>query len=98
MSAAALIETDSPSLSCPKRLWKTWRHTKAVTFLAGDEVIGEGERGNALYIVTQVGQRRPREVGTPSCDPRRDFFGEAAMLGDDVRTATVRHSPRPCCD
>ena len=58
------------------------------------EVIGEGERGNALYIVTQgtVSVVRESEGNNQHLADLTvgDFFGEAAMLGDDVRTATVR--------
>jgi CPA1 family monovalent cation:H+ antiporter len=67
---------------------------QTVTFLAGDDVIGEGERGNALYIVMQ-GEvsviRLQGETKTHLADLGVGaFFGEAALLGDDVRTATVK--------
>ena len=95
MSAAALIET-IPLFSelSEEALEDLAAHAQAVTFLAGDEVIGEGERGNALYIVTQgtVSVVREREGNNQHLADLTvgDFFGEAAMLGDDVRTATVR--------
>lgn len=67
---------------------------KAVTFLPGDDVIGEGERGNALYIVTQgevtVTRNQDGESEHLADLGAGDFFGEAALLGDDVRTATVQ--------
>lgn len=63
---------------------------KSVTFLAGDIVIGEGERGDALYIITHgvvsvyKGDKKVAELSDG------DFFGEMALLGDQVRTATVK--------
>jgi len=63
---------------------------KAVTFLADDVVIGEGERGDALYIITHgvvsviKGENKIAELTDG------DFFGEMALLGDQVRTATVK--------
>lgn len=63
---------------------------KAVTFLAGDIVIGEGERGDALYIITHGVTsvfKGDKEVAVLSDG---NFFGEMALLGDQVRTATVK--------
>ena len=63
---------------------------KSVTFLAGDIVIGEGERGDALYIITHgiasvyKGDKKVAELSDG------DFFGEMALLGNQVRTATVK--------
>jgi len=66
------------------------RCAKSVTFLAGDIVIGEGERGDALYIITHgvaSVYKGDKEVAILSDG---DFFGEMALLGDQVRTATVK--------
>ncbi|MEE9575289.1 MAG: cyclic nucleotide-binding domain-containing protein, partial [Gammaproteobacteria bacterium] len=63
---------------------------KSVTFLAGDIVIGESERGDALYIITHgvaSVYKGDKEVAILSDG---DFFGEMALLGDQVRTATVK--------
>jgi CPA1 family monovalent cation:H+ antiporter len=63
---------------------------KSVTFLAGDVVIGEGERGDALYIITHgvvSVYKGDKEIAELSDG---DFFGEMALLGDQVRTATVK--------
>jgi len=66
-----------------------------VTFLPGDIVIGQDDRGNALYIIMQgnVSVHR-RDTGHDDQLLAElsvgDFFGEAALLGDDVRTATVK--------
>jgi hypothetical protein len=59
------------------------------SYAAGDQVVREGERGRHLYVVTagratvQV-HGRPRPALGPG-----DCFGEIALLGDGVRTATV---------
>ena len=59
----------------------------------GDIVIGQNEKGNALYIIMygivdvfQDDNGAKTRVGTLS---RGEFFGEVALLGDEVRTATV---------
>jgi len=66
---------------------------QTVTFLMGDIVIGQNEKGNALYIIMygivdvfQDDNGAKTRVGTLS---RGEFFGEVALLGDEVRTATV---------
>ena len=68
---------------------------RSVTFLPGDTVIGQHERGDALYVITRgrVSVQR-KEIGGSEiklaelCDG--EFFGETALLGDQVRTATVK--------
>lgn len=66
------------------------QHAKPVTFLADDIVIGEGERGDALYIITHgiVSVIKGKNIVAELSDG--DFFGEMALLGDQVRTATVK--------
>jgi len=63
---------------------------KAVTFLPDDLVIEEGERGDALYIITHgaVQVFRDNQYVTELRDG--NFFGEMALLGDHVRTATIK--------
>lgn len=64
-----------------------------VTFLQGDTVIGEGDKGDALYIIRQgeaearhEKQQRSEVLGKLTAS---DFFGEMALLGESVRTASV---------
>jgi CPA1 family monovalent cation:H+ antiporter len=69
--------------------------SKPVRFLTGDTIIGEDEHGDALYIVARgrVTVTRHTARGEECVVSERgvgDFFGETALLGDQVRTATVR--------
>ncbi|MFQ5659389.1 MAG: cation:proton antiporter [Gammaproteobacteria bacterium] len=66
------------------------KRAKAVTFLANDIIIGEGERGDALYIIThgRVSVIKEDKVVAELRDG--EFFGEMALLGDQIRSATVK--------
>lgn len=66
---------------------------QTVTFLSGDTIIGEGERGDALYIIksgivdiTKADGDKQTPVNTLE---QGAFFGEMALLGDQIRSATV---------
>ena len=69
-------------------------HVQQVTFLSGDIIIGEGEKGDALYIIShgeaEVSKKQisgqPKILGKLK---QGDFFGEQALLADHVRSATV---------
>lgn len=68
---------------------------KPVHYLTDDTIIGEGEHGDALYIVARgrVSVSRQNSDGEEKVLGELDagdFFGETALLGEHVRTATVR--------
>ena len=69
-------------------------HVSEVTFLTGDIIIGEGEKGDALYIVAQgrakvIRNNKQDESEIIGYLNINDFFGEMALLGNHTRTATV---------
>ncbi|MBK9161895.1 MAG: cation:proton antiporter [Nitrosomonadales bacterium] len=68
-------------------------NAQSVTFMAKDIVIGEGEKGDALYLISHghVAVYREEQPETILAELKDgDFFGEMALLGDQVRTASVR--------
>lgn len=75
-------------------LAKLAEHAQTVTFLPGDIVIGEGERGNALYILVhgavEVVRGDDDDAQRLALLGEGDFFGERALLSDEIRSATVR--------
>jgi Na+:H+ antiporter len=69
------------------------KHAKAMTFLAGDLVIGEGEKGDSLYIITNglVTIYKDDHEDDPIAELRDgDFFGEMALLETQIRTANAK--------
>ncbi len=74
---------------------KLAQHVKQVVYLENDVVISEAENGDAMYILihgrVQVSRLNSegvqRNVAVLNVG---DFFGETAMLGNHVRTATVK--------
>lgn len=68
--------------------------TAVITFLPGDPVIEQEEKGDALYIISQgavvVSHMADTHESVVLNELRSgDFFGEMALLGDQVRRATV---------
>jgi len=65
----------------------------SVNYLPGDIIIGQGEHGDSLYIVVKGRVRVSHSVDEESSVLADlvvgDFFGEMALLGDQVRRATV---------
>jgi CPA1 family monovalent cation:H+ antiporter len=69
------------------------KQAKAMTFLPGDLVIGEGEKGDSLYIITHglVSVYKNGHEDDSIAELRDgDFFGEMALLEAQVRTANVK--------
>ena len=66
---------------------------QAVTFLTGDVMIGQNEKGSALYILMHGSVDVFRDDHGASTRVAKlsqgEFFGEAALLGAETRTATV---------
>lgn len=66
---------------------------RPVTFLPGDVIIGEGEHGDALYVISRgrvtVSRRDNDTTVTIAELGDGEIFGEAALLGESVRNATV---------
>ncbi|MBL4775086.1 MAG: cation:proton antiporter [Mariprofundus sp.] len=65
-----------------------------ITFLAGDVVINQGDKGDALYIISKgwvtvehINKNNEQHILAELREG--DFFGEMALLGDQVRKATV---------
>jgi CRP-like cAMP-binding protein len=64
-------------------------------YAEGHYVIREGEKGDTFFILTS-GQVRVTQMIEGETEPREirvlkqgDFFGEKALLGEEVRTASV---------
>ena len=69
-------------------------HAQSVNFLTEDVIIAEHEKGDALYIVLQGKAGVTSNSADGSSNDlaqlgRGDFFGEMALLGEHVRSATV---------
>jgi monovalent cation:H+ antiporter, CPA1 family len=69
-------------------------HAQQVTFLADDTIIGEGDKGDALYLIKKGSvsvTKKSHGVDAFLQELKEgDFFGEMALLDGSVRTATVR--------
>ena len=65
-----------------------------VNYLVGDTIIGTGEHGDALYVISRgrvsVLARKDNEETQIAELGAGEFFGEVALLGDHVRKADVR--------
>jgi len=64
-----------------------------LAFLPGDRVIGEGEHGHSMYIILHGMVMVHRGSGEKTQEMALledgDFFGEMALLGDQVRSVNV---------
>ena len=66
---------------------------KELTFLQGDLVIEQGEKGDSLYIIIhgELTIYKTEHIDKPIAELKSgDFFGEMALLGEQVRTANVK--------
>ncbi len=66
---------------------------KELTFLQGDLVIEQGEKGDSLYIINhgELTIYKTGHIDKPIAELKSgDFFGEMALLGEQVRTANVK--------
>jgi CRP-like cAMP-binding protein len=64
--------------------------TMSVRFKPGDSVMTEGERGESMFIIIH-GAVLVYKAGELIAELKEgDYFGEMALLGDQVRTATVK--------
>jgi len=66
---------------------------KELTFLQGDLVIEQGEKGDSLYIINhgELTIYKTEHIDKPIAELKSgDFFGEMALLGEQVRTANVK--------
>ena len=68
-------------------------HAMPLTFLEGDQIIGQDEKGDSLYIITH-GRVKIYKTGyehEPVAElSSGDFFGEMALLGEQIRTANAK--------
>ncbi len=67
---------------------------RPVNYLAGDTIIGTGEHGDALYVISRgrvsIIVRKGAEENQIAELGAGEFFGEMALLGDHIRQADVR--------
>ncbi len=71
-----------------------YSHAHIVTFLSGDIIIAEGDKGDSLYIITHGNATvsKKTELGNSQVAAKLekgDFFGEMALMDDHIRHATV---------
>jgi len=74
---------------------KLAQHINKLHFLSHDIIIGEGEHGDALYLISQgrveVSHKENDASETLLAQlSSGNFFGETALLGESTRTATVK--------
>lgn len=79
----------------PEVLEAMANRVQVVHFLPGDTCIAEGQQGDALYVIVQgrveVSRRGPDNEEQVLAELEGgNFFGEMALLGAQIRNATVR--------
>ncbi len=82
-----------------KALERIAASAQSVNYLENDTIIGTGEPGDALYIITQgrvqILININNQLEAVAELGAGDFFGEMALLGDHVRKADV-HAITTC--
>ena len=69
-------------------------------FEEGSDIIKEGDKGDMFYLIEEGSVAVTKESlgDTPICTLKEgDFFGEKALLSDDIRTATCTASSKVRC-
>lgn len=95
LSARKLVElvTLFSDLPAPA-LDKIAQHARPVNYIEGDTIIGAGEHGDALYVISRgrlaVSKSQNDEQIELGELGAGEFFGEMALLGDSKRKADVR--------
>jgi small-conductance mechanosensitive channel/CRP-like cAMP-binding protein len=93
--AERLAQVDFLAGVKPEVLERLLPGTSAAAYAPGEVVIRAGERGRELFVIERgsvevLAKRKEGPEARVATLAAGQFFGEAALLSDDVRSATVR--------